>query len=146
MAGRIYSVGYEDLTLGAFVDRLVGSKVTTLFDVRLNASSRRPGFSKKALSGALEAAGISYVHERDLGNPQANRDSFRAGDGTQGREVMHELLVGPGDAAVRRLVERARLERVAVMCVERDRSRCHRDVVTDRVAELEPSIEIIQIL
>jgi Domain of unknown function DUF488 len=91
-ANRIYSVGYEGMTARALVDSLVGARVATLVDVRLTPASRKPGFSRKALTAALDVAGIDYVHEPDLGNPPDNRDSFRTGDGNEGRRRMRERL------------------------------------------------------
>lgn len=146
MPGRIYSVGYEGLTVEALIDRLVGSKVTTLVDVRLNPSSRRPGWSRKSLTASLEGAGITYVHEKLLGNPPENRDSFRKGDGEEGRAAMRALLAHGSAPALDRLVDLARDGRVAVLCVERERERCHRQVVTDMVQEIDPSIEVLHVL
>jgi conjugative relaxase-like TrwC/TraI family protein len=131
--------------LGGLVELLAWSKVSLVVDVRLTPASRRPGFSKKSLSAELEDASIAYRHEADLGNPKENRDSFRRGDGEEGRRRMRELLDnGPGPA-LRRLVEDARGKRVAVLCVERDRSRCHRQVITEMVQEIEPTIEVLSI-
>jgi uncharacterized protein (DUF488 family) len=146
MTGRIYSVGYEGMTVDAMIERLVGSSVTTLVDVRLNPSSRRPGWSRKALTASLEAAGIAYVHEKLLGNPKENRDSFRKGDGAEGRAAMRARLSNGAAPALERLVKLANGSRVAVLCVERERERCHRQVVTDMAQELDPSIEVIHIL
>lgn len=146
VAGRIYSVGYEGFTADALVDRLATAKVTKLVDVRLNASSRRPGFSKKALSAALVTAGIEYVHEPELGNPQDNREAFRSGDVDDGRSRIREILSNGAGSALQRLVDEARGARIAVLCVERDRHRCHRDVITDMAVELDPTIEILPIL
>jgi uncharacterized protein (DUF488 family) len=144
--GRIYSVGYEGLNLQGLVERLVQSKVALLFDVRLNAVSRRPGFSKKALATALEKARITYVHEPLLGNPSENRDSFRVGDGSLGRTVMRERLENGSRPAVNVLVNSAQSVRVAVMCVERDWRNCHRQVITDMVKELDPEIKVLHLL
>ena len=146
VSGRIYSVGYEGFDVDGFVERLAASKVSAVIDVRLNASSRRPGFSRKALSTALERAGISYHHEPELGNPADNRDSFRRGDGQEGRRRMRERLENGSSAALGRLIEHAHGDRVAVLCVERDRTRCHRTVITEMVQEVDPNIEVVQIL
>ncbi len=146
VTGRIYSVGYEGMTLDALVDRLAGAGVSVLVDVRLNPVSRKPGFSKKRLTAALEEAGIEYVHEKELGNPQDNRDSFRNGDGEAGRSRMRAMLSNGGGDALGRLVDIASNQRVAVLCVERDHSRCHRDVITDMAVERNPDIEVLQIL
>lgn len=144
--GRIYSVGYEGFTVEALVDRLAGAGVTTLIDVRLNAVSRRVGFSKRRLAEVLNEAGIAYVHEKELGNPQDNRDSFRAGDGGVGRGRMRAILSNGSSDALDRLVELAARERVAVLCVERERARCHRDVITEMAVERNSAIEVVQVL
>lgn len=143
MAGRIYSVGYEGLSLDVLVERLTGNRVTTVVDVRLNPISRRPGFSRKRLEGALSAAGIDYVHEKALGNPPENRDSFRSGDGEDGRERMLEILMNGAGDALQRIVDLASSGRIALLCVEREPHRCHRDVITDAAVEKNPAIEII---
>jgi len=146
VSGRIYSVGYEGMTVEALVDRLAGAKVTTLIDVRLNPISRKPGFSRKRLTEALGNAAIEYVHERELGNPAANRDSFRDGDGQAGRRHMRKLLSNGSGPALDRLVERAMGERIAVLCVEREQDRCHREVIIEMALEKNSAIEVIQIL
>lgn len=146
MGGRIYSVGYEGFTLPGLVECLVGSKVTTLVDVRLNPISRKPGFSRKRLAEALQAAGIDYVHEKELGNPPDNRESFRTGDGHDGRTRMRAILSNGAGAALDRVVDLASENRIAVLCVERERHRCHRDVITEMATERDPSIEVIPVL
>jgi len=146
VAGRIYSVGYEGFDTDALVRRLTDAEVSYLIDVRLTPTSRKPGFSKKSLSAVLGQAGISYVHERDLGNPPENRDSFRTGDGIEGRRRMRRMIQDQAGPALHRVADLARRERIAVLCVERDRLRCHRDVVTEMVQELNPAIEVLHIL
>ena len=143
VAGRIYSVGYEGLTLDALVERLAGNRVTTVVDVRLNPISRRPGFSRNRLEAALNAAGIDYIHERTLGNPPENRESFRSGDGEHGRARMRSILANEASEALQRVVDLAANGRVAVLCVEREPHRCHREVIAAAAVEQNPAIEII---
>lgn len=45
-APALFSVGYEGRDLSDFVELLQENGVTVLLDVRLNAISRKPGFSK----------------------------------------------------------------------------------------------------
>jgi uncharacterized protein (DUF488 family) len=143
---RIYSVGYEGLEVAGLIERLLSAGVNLLVDVRLNAISRKPGYSKKALSAQLEAAGIEYRHEAALGNPPDNRDSFRRGDGEVGRLRMREILMNGSGPALRRLVEDTRHSRVAVLCVERGPKSCHREVITEMAQELDSAIDVLQIL
>ncbi len=146
MAGRIYSVGYEGFELTGLLERLVSAKVSLVVDVRLTPLSRKPGFSGKSLSAKLQEVGIAYRHEADLGNPSDNRDAFRRGDAEEGRQRMRRLLSNGARPALLRVVEDARKDRVAILCVERSCLRCHRQVVTDMIQEIEPTVEVVQIL
>jgi uncharacterized protein (DUF488 family) len=137
--GRIYSVGYEGLTVAGLVERLQQSRIEELVDVRANPSSRRPGFSKKKLSESLAAAGIAYRHEPELGNAFRDEDDFGAA-----MDLMRAHLAGGEPAeAVTRLVSLADGRRIAVLCLENDQRRCHRQVVLEAAAAREPDLEIL---
>lgn len=130
----VVSVGYEGRELGEFVRDLAAGGVTVLADVRLNAVSRRRGFSKSALKTALDSNGISYLHLRGLGNPKENRSIFSGDQVQEGRDVFRALL-SSGDA--RRDLETLRSVAaenvVAVLCFEQNEERCHRKVIIDQV-------------
>jgi uncharacterized protein (DUF488 family) len=130
----IVSVGYEGRDLETFVDMLLGHDVATVADVRLNAVSRRAGFSKTKLSTSLAAAGIEYVHLKSLGNPRENRDPFRRGRLDEGIAKFRQVL-SQHDAclAIDSLVARACIEVVAIMCFESDHRQCHRGVIIDEL-------------
>lgn len=131
----LVSVGYEGRAAGELVALLRDNGVTLLVDVRLNPISRKPGFSKNVLTAALAEAGIGYRHVRALGNPKANRPAFEA-DPARGVESYRAHLATPeAAAALADLRDLAAAERVAVLCLERDEARCHRQAV---VAEVDP--------
>jgi uncharacterized protein (DUF488 family) len=130
----VESVGYEGCTIDEFVADLARREIDVLVDVRLNAVSRRRGFSKTALNNALDAAGIEYRHLRALGNPKENRPAFGGENVEAGRAIYKELLGAP--AAVAEMDQLAGLteaRHVAVMCFERDEEHCHRKVVIDEL-------------
>lgn len=107
-------------------------------DVRLTPISRKPGFSKTALSRALSEVGIDYEHRPELGNPKPNRAGFTGGDAElrRAREIFADSLRRPAAVeAIEGLVVRSQHERVAVLCFEADQTRCHRDVVLAEIAE-----------
>ena len=60
---------------------------------------------------------------------------------------LHQAFEPAGDQpeAIERLVERARSERIAVMCVESEVGRCHRQVVTEAALERCPSLEVFEV-
>jgi uncharacterized protein (DUF488 family) len=128
----LVSVGYEGHTLDSFVDHLTAAHVRTVADVRLNAVSRRPGFSKNRLRDGLAAAGIDYVHLRALGNPQNNREPFRTGRVADGCRAYRQQIDHPDAAAALAALDTlARRHPTAVLCVEHDEASCHRQVVID---------------
>jgi transcriptional regulator with XRE-family HTH domain len=137
MTAGIVSVGYEGREIGEFVDDLRQRGVRTLVDVRLTPISRRPGFSKTRLKGALESGGIEYLHYRELGNPKTNRAAFRGPAVEQGRSRFRALLSVPeAQVALGALRQRAGREVVAVLCFEKEHDACHRKVVIDAVTEV----------
>jgi uncharacterized protein (DUF488 family) len=143
--GRIYSVGYEGLELPGLVDRLLSAGVSLLVDVRLNPISRKPGFSKKRLTAALDEVGIEYRHESALGNPRENRAAFQNGNEQAAQRRVRRMLKNGSAPALQRLVDDARQRRVAVLCLERGELQCHRKVITDMAQEMDPSIEVLQV-
>jgi len=133
----LIGIGYEGLTLDAFIDRLQRAQVTMLVDVRLNAISRKAGFSKRALQDALGAAGIEYRHDRRLGNPKDNRAGYRE-VGTSvaiaARDRFRDMLRAEvAEAAINELRDLATSRSIAVLCFEADGRHCHREQVIDAV-------------
>jgi Protein of unknown function, DUF488 len=53
MRPGLRGIGYEGLSIGAFVGQLRAEGITIVADVRLTPLSRKPGFSKRALAIAL---------------------------------------------------------------------------------------------
>ena len=139
MAGRIYSVGYEGLTVAGLVERLQQSRIEELVDVRANPFSRRPGFSKKKLAGSVEAAGIAYRHEPLLGNAFRDVEDFAAA-----MDLMRDhLSSGEPSEAVDRLIALADGRRIAVLCLETDQRRCHRQIVLETALARHPTLDIL---
>jgi len=62
----LYTIGYEGLDISSFVEELREQKIRVLIDVRELPLSRKKGFSKSALNTVVTAAGVKYIHLRDL--------------------------------------------------------------------------------
>ncbi|NLI84395.1 MAG: DUF488 domain-containing protein [Propionibacterium sp.] len=142
---RLISIGYEGRDVDELVTQLLAQSVTTLVDVRLTPISRKRGMSKTALREALNAAGIRYVHHRELGNPKDNRDGYRHGY-QSAYDRFGEVLQGPAAGrALKHVSELLDGGRVALLCYERDHSRCHRAMVSDALREIEPDLLVSKI-
>ncbi len=130
----ILTIGYEAITPAALIEALRGAGVQTLVDIRALANSRKPGFAKRALSEALTAAGIAYVHEKQLGTPAEGRAAVRAGRPAEMRRIFGRHMEGAEQQdAVARLAQRARAERVCLLCLEADPAHCHRTLVAEAI-------------
>lgn len=127
---RIWTIGYEQATVPAVIDALVAAGVEVLADVRALPLSRRPGFSKTALAGAAQEAGIAYRHFKTLGTPKEGREAARKGDHV-GLERVYagQLELPEAMAAAAELRDLAGKKRVALLCFCGDAKKCHRSLL-----------------
>jgi uncharacterized protein (DUF488 family) len=131
---EVATIGYEGATPARLIEALRAAKVVTLVDVRALANSRRPGFAKRALSAALEEAGIRYLHLPALGTPAAGRQAVRSGQPGVMRRIFAAHLSGTEpQAALADLKDRAAQEKVCLLCLEADPATCHRTLVAEAV-------------
>ena len=133
---KVWTIGYEQTTMGDFLAALKAANVEVVADVRAVAASRRPGFSKSALRANLAEAGIGYVHFRALGTPADGRAAARAGR----HEALERIYAGQLElpeamAQGAELAELAREQKVALLCYERAASECHRSLLYDAMFE-----------
>ncbi|MEU7447929.1 anaerobic benzoate catabolism transcriptional regulator [Streptomyces sp. ADI98-12] len=134
VAPGLWSAGYEGRDIDSFVSSLLDNRIDVVADVRLTPISRKKGFSKTRLGQALAEAGIEYTHLRGLGNPKDNRAPFWEGRLDVGRARFRGVLRSEeAQTDLERLAEHARQSRVAVLCFEKDESRCHRQVILETV-------------
>lgn len=130
------TIGYERAPLARVVDTLKAAGVEVLIDVRAVAASRRAGFSKGVLSATVEAAGIDYMHLRDLGTPKPGRIAARAGRTAEMRGIFDAHMAEPAaQLALAKAVEIAKRRRTALLCFCGDAAKCHRAIVADRICE-----------
>jgi len=95
--------------------------------------SRKRGFSKTALSLALHDSGVDYLHFRELGNPKFNRSGF-GGTSAQVLEaqttfVKTVLSTPDAQLALEKISLAVQRRKTAILCFERDPTRCHRSQV-----------------
>ena len=134
-AMRIFTIGYEGTAVGEFLDALKTAGVQRVIDVRALPLSRRPGFSKSALRGALEEAGIDYVHLKALGTPADGRAAARAGrHADMARIYASQLELPEAIAQGGQMIALADEKPTALLCFERDPAQCHRTLLLEAVA------------
>jgi len=131
---RIFTIGYEGTTVSEFVAVLQEAGVKRVIDVRALPLSRRPGFSKTPLKGALEEVGIDYVHLKALGTPSEGRTAARAGRHEDMARIYAGQLELP-EAMVQsaQMLELASEKPSALLCMEREPEHCHRSLLLSAV-------------
>lgn len=129
----IYTIGYEGLTPGEFLDILNAHDIQILIDVRELPLSRKPGFSKRALSELVEEAGLQYIHIQSLGAPRTVRHALRETSDWESYCFGYKNHLSQQEQYLDLLVELSRESRVCLMCFEADYSTCHRSLITERL-------------
>jgi uncharacterized protein (DUF488 family) len=127
---RIWTIGYERATLDAVIAALKSARIEVLVDIRSLPLSRKPGFSKTALQGAVMGEGIAYRHMKALGTPPEGREAARKGNRPVLERIYGERLELPEViAAAAQLRDLAVERRTALLCYCRDAAKCHRSIL-----------------
>jgi uncharacterized protein (DUF488 family) len=144
----LFTVGYEGLSIDAYIDKLLAKNIRVLIDVRSNPLSRKPGFSKNAFSEHLLKAGISYIHIPELGVPSARRKNLGTEQSYRDlfRYYEEEILAYNLDSIEKIKATLEKHSRAALTCFEADHLTCHRHKITEHLCR-EPafSTEIIHL-
>lgn len=139
-----YTVGYEGRVIDDFVEELVRSEIEVLVDVREMPASRKPGFSKSRLSERVAEEGIEYLHIRSLGSPRESRKKLRENGDFESfsREYADHLECNTEDVeSLLNLILSGK--RAALMCFEKDHTRCHRALLAQEL--LDESVEDLRV-
>jgi uncharacterized protein (DUF488 family) len=130
----VHTIGHSTRPIDELIALLGESGVELLVDVRRFPVSRRhPQFGKDRLALALADVEIGYRHEPDLGGHRTPRQDS---PNTAWREPAFRGYADHMDSpefrdAVGRVLGRAALTPIVVMCAEADPRRCHRQLLAD---------------
>jgi uncharacterized protein (DUF488 family) len=124
----IFTIGYEGLTIDAFLNKLISNNITIVVDVRNNPQSMKYGFSKKSFKQFVESAGMKYIHIPELGIPYAMRKGL--GENVSHTTLFEEYeseLLPQNEVQMKQLIDLTNQnERIALVCFEADHHFCHR--------------------
>ena len=130
----IATIGHSTHSIEEFLELLRLHAIQLLVDVRTIPRSRaQPQFGIDQLPGALQRAGIDYLHLEALGGLRhATKDSPNAGWRNASFRGFADYMATPAfRAGLAELEERARRQRTAIMCAEAVPWRCHRSLIAD---------------
>lgn len=139
---RLFTLGYENLTVGGLVAVLDKHGIRRLVDVRDRPYSRKPGFSAMPLFEALRKAGIAYEPGFGLGNPEDIRALWKNGDMERGKRLYEKHLNNGGRYHVDHVISLASLGPTCLLCLEEDPDRCHRSIIARTAQSVAPRLTV----
>jgi hypothetical protein len=139
----LFTIGYEGLTIDAFLNKLIKNNIHALIDVRNNPFSMKYGFSKPRFQNYVESIGIKYYHLPQLGIPSELRKGLRTKESYTSLFTYYENSILPNNLVHLRKIEQIIAEhlRAALTCFEAYYQSCHRHKITDYLNQ-EPGFNV----
>ncbi len=133
----LFTLGYEGLSIDAYIRILLANNITTLIDVRKNPLSMKYGFSKTKLREYLRQVNIAYFHIPDLGIPSALRKELHTTSAYESLFDYYRLHILPEQ---KEAIEQVKAiintyNRTVLTCFEADAQYCHRHEITKCLEE-----------
>ena len=134
----LFSIGYEGLSLEAYINKLIMNDIKVLCDVRKNAFSQKYGFSKSQLETACKGVDIKYIHIPDLGIESGYRQNLMS---QKDYDILFEkyekTVLQANSNAINRIFRLLKEDkRVALTCFEKNPLQCHRSRIAKKLMTL----------
>jgi uncharacterized protein (DUF488 family) len=139
----IYTIGFTQKSLRQFVTLLREAEVDGVVDIRQNNTSQLAGFAKRDdLAFILETQGIGYLEEKRLAPTPDLLKRYHAG--LPWSEYVPEFERMLAERPLREILRgiEERFERPCLLCAEPGPEHCHRRLVAEAFARLEPGLEV----
>lgn len=141
MRVTLHTVGTGRKSLRQFVGLLREAGVDAVVDTRLRNTSQLAGWSKRDdLAFALELAGIAYLHRPELAPTDALLDGFRRDQAWEAYAPAYNALIAERGVLPDALALLRAHRRPCLLCACPTPQRCHRRLLAEMLAELEPNL------
>lgn len=134
----LFTIGYQGITLEAYLNKLIKNNIKVLCDVRKNALSMKYGFSKSQLKNACNGVGIEYIHIPEVGIDSEQRQELKTQsdyDVLFEEYKIHNLKKSiDSQTQILNLLKENR--RIALTCFEADICQCHRKHLSEAITNL----------
>lgn len=138
----LFTIGYEGISLEAYLNKLIRNDIKVLVDVRRNPLSMKFGFSKGQLQRYCENLNIVYIHIPELGIDADQRQTLHTqADYDQLFKVYRDVNLPKTIEYQSRILELLKdHKRIALTCFEANVCQCHRTPLANAIAQL-PNFE-----
>jgi hypothetical protein len=134
----LFTIGYQGISLEAYLNKLIKNNIKVLCDVRKNALSMKYGFSKSQLKNACNGVGIEYIHIPEVGIDSEQRRELKT---QTDYDVLFEEYKNlnlkksiDSQTEILNLLKKNR--RIALTCFEADICQCHRKHLSEAITNL----------
>ncbi len=140
----LYTLGYEGLSIDAFINHLIAANIQTVVDVREFAFSRRSEFTKSNLEEALALGGIAYIGMGEVGIPTKARKEILEHKSKEELLEYYEAEILPATGLyAKNIAALVAQHNTALICHEEDPLLCHRSRFAAFALMKEPSISLV---
>jgi uncharacterized protein (DUF488 family) len=134
----LFTIGYEGISLEAYLNRLLKNDVRILVDVRNNPLSMKYGFSKSQLKTFCAGLGIQYLHFPEVGILSEQRQELNTQTDYDKLFTIYRknnlVKTKPTQTTILKLLQQH--ERIALTCFEANICQCHRKHLAEAIEKL----------
>jgi uncharacterized protein (DUF488 family) len=144
---KLYTLGYQGLSLAEYVRILRQAQVGLVLDVRDHAWSQRPEFVKSTLRKELARVGVNYRHAPFVGNPVRIRKRARSAAECLRKYRAYIQAEEHAIQTLQQMIAESVISGhpVCLTCYERDPSSCHREILVDLLTPLNKGLEVVHL-
>jgi len=134
----LFTIGYEGISLEAYLVRLIKNDIKVLVDVRNNPLSMKYGFSKSQLKKYCESLQIKYLHFPEVGIHSDQRQELKTQTDYDNLFVNYRNinLSRTSETQIEILNLLKQHKRIALTCFEANICQCHRMHLADAIEKL----------
>jgi len=134
----LFTIGYEGISLEAYLNKLVKNDIKVLVDVRNNPMSQKFGFSKSQLIRYCESLNIEYIHFADVGIESEYRQELKEQNDYDNLFNNYKKKTMPKTISTKEKILALLKEknRIALTCFEANICQCHRKHLAEAITKL----------
>ena len=134
----LYTIGYEGISLEAYLNKLIQNDIRVLVDVRNNPLSQKFGFSKSQLIRYCEGLKIEYTHFAEVGIQSEYRQELKEQSDYDNlfNSYKKNTLPNTIETQEKILTLLKEKERIALTCFEANICQCHRKHLAEAITQL----------
>ncbi|MEZ2441721.1 DUF488 family protein [Chitinophaga sp. RCC_12] len=134
----LFTIGYEGISLEAYLNRLIKNNIHILIDVRNNPLSMKFGFSKNMLRKYCASLGIEYLHYPEVGIQSDQRQQLNSqSDYDNLFSAYCKVNLTKTKPTQSKIFDHIKQgKRIALTCFEANICQCHRKHLAEAIGRL----------